>query len=146
MTPASGRRTASTPETRTRWGASPAASGASRPTAAPASYYWRAPGGVEWVRDDPAAWRWIAARHGRDRSRLPRDDRWPELRAAPNHYAAFPPALVRPLILGWSPERVCLACGGGRFPVTSWTGDEGRRPGGRDRYDRDLYSNLAEGR
>jgi hypothetical protein len=54
--------------------------------------------------------------------------------------------LVRRLVLGWSPERVCLACGEGRFPVTSFTGDEGRRPGGQDRYDRSMYSNLAEGR
>jgi DNA modification methylase len=115
----------------------------------PPRYYWRRwpASGLEWVMDDAAAWRWLAANPHHDRSMLPRDDgALEQLRAAPNHYAAFPPALVRRVILGWSPERVCLVCGEGRFPVTSWTGDEGRRPGGHDRADRSLYSNLAEGR
>jgi site-specific DNA-methyltransferase (adenine-specific) len=122
----------------------------------PPRYYWRPAaetarlngrGGVEWIRDDAAAWRWLAAGgRRRDRSMLPRDDGALELRAAPNHYAAFPPDLIRPVILGWSPAEVCLACGEGRFPVTSWTGDEGRTPGGQNRYDRHLYSNLATGR
>jgi DNA modification methylase len=112
----------------------------------PPGYFWRHAAGVEWVRDDAAAWRWLAANPTGDRSALPRDDQTLELRAAPNHYAAFPPALVRPVILGWSPERVCLACGEGRFPVTDWTGDLGRRPGGTGRYDKSVYSNLAEGR
>lgn len=35
-----------------------------------------------------------------------------------NHFAAFPTALVRPVVLGWSPPAVCTACGQGRFPVT----------------------------
>jgi DNA modification methylase len=34
-----------------------------------------------------------------------------------DHFAAFPPALVRPLVLGWSPPGVCTACGHGRRPV-----------------------------
>jgi DNA modification methylase len=34
-----------------------------------------------------------------------------------DHFAAFPPALVRPLVLGWSPPGVCTACGWGRRPV-----------------------------
>lgn len=34
-----------------------------------------------------------------------------------NHYAAFPFALVRPIILGWSPREVCTACGEGRRPI-----------------------------
>jgi hypothetical protein len=34
-----------------------------------------------------------------------------------DHFAAFPPALVRPLVLGWSPPGVCTACGQGRRPV-----------------------------
>lgn len=34
-----------------------------------------------------------------------------------DHYAAFPMALVHPIILGWSPREVCSACGEGRRPV-----------------------------
>ena len=34
-----------------------------------------------------------------------------------DHFAAFPPALVRPIILGWSPPGVCTACAQGRRPV-----------------------------
>src|SRR5262249_6711708 len=34
-----------------------------------------------------------------------------------DHFAAFPPALVRPLVLGWSPPGVCTACAEGRRPV-----------------------------
>ena len=34
-----------------------------------------------------------------------------------DHFAAFPPALVRPLVLGWSPPGVCTACAQGRRPV-----------------------------
>jgi DNA modification methylase len=34
------------------------------------------------------------------------------------HYAAFPCALPRKCILGWSPPGICTACGQGRFPVT----------------------------
>ena len=34
-----------------------------------------------------------------------------------DHFAAFPPALVRPIVLGWSPPGVCTACGQGRRPV-----------------------------
>lgn len=33
------------------------------------------------------------------------------------HYAAFPTALVRPVVRGWSPPGICTACGQGRFPV-----------------------------
>lgn len=35
-----------------------------------------------------------------------------------DHYAAFPPELVRRVVLGWSPQHVCTKCGQGRFPVT----------------------------
>ena len=38
-----------------------------------------------------------------------------------DHYAAFPFALVRPIILGWSPREVCTACGEGRRPVADRT-------------------------
>lgn len=34
-----------------------------------------------------------------------------------DHYAAWPFALVRPIILGWSPREVCTACREGRRPV-----------------------------
>jgi DNA modification methylase len=36
-----------------------------------------------------------------------------------DHFAAFPPELVRRIVLGWSPREVCTACGEGRRPVTS---------------------------
>lgn len=35
-----------------------------------------------------------------------------------DHHAAFPPALARKCILGWSPSGICLECGEGRCPVT----------------------------
>ena len=35
----------------------------------------------------------------------------------PDHFAAFPPELVRRIVLGWSPEKVCSVCGQGREPV-----------------------------
>lgn len=35
------------------------------------------------------------------------------------HFAAFPFALVRPLIMGWSPSGVCTSCGQGRRPVSN---------------------------
>ncbi len=34
-----------------------------------------------------------------------------------DHFAAFPPELVRRIVLGWSPREVCMACGEGRRPV-----------------------------
>jgi DNA modification methylase len=36
-----------------------------------------------------------------------------------DHFAAFPPALVRPIVLGWSPPGVCVECGEGRRPVVA---------------------------
>lgn len=33
------------------------------------------------------------------------------------HYAAFPPALVKPCVLGWSPPGICTACGQPRRSV-----------------------------
>jgi DNA modification methylase len=35
-----------------------------------------------------------------------------------DHFAAFPMALPRRIILGWSPSGICTACGEGRRPVT----------------------------
>jgi len=51
-----------------------------------------------------------------------------------DHHAAFPPALVRRIIRGWSPTGICTACGEGRRPVTEYTGEEGRHPGGGGSY------------
>ena len=34
-----------------------------------------------------------------------------------DHHAAFPPALARKCILGWSPSGICTECGEGRRPV-----------------------------
>jgi DNA modification methylase len=34
-----------------------------------------------------------------------------------DHHAAFPPALARKCILGWSPSGICTQCGEGRRPV-----------------------------
>jgi DNA modification methylase len=39
-----------------------------------------------------------------------------------DHFAAFPPGLVRPVVLGWSPPGICVACGEGRRPVATPTG------------------------
>jgi len=47
------------------------------------------------------------------------------------HYAAFPSELPRRLILGWSPDGICLDCGQGRFPVVDRRYDpEGRTTNG----------------
>jgi DNA modification methylase len=46
-----------------------------------------------------------------------------------DHFAAFPPALVRPIVLGWSPPGVCTACGRGRHPVASVAKTWAPRPG-----------------
>jgi DNA modification methylase len=35
-----------------------------------------------------------------------------------DHFAAYPPELVRRIVLGWSPREVCTACGEGRRPVS----------------------------
>ena len=36
---------------------------------------------------------------------------------AVDHYATFPPALVRRIVLGWSPPGICTECGVGRRPA-----------------------------
>jgi hypothetical protein len=36
---------------------------------------------------------------------------------------SFPPALVRPLVLGWSPPGICTGCGEGRRPVATAAAD-----------------------
>lgn len=51
----------------------------------------------------------------------------PSLRPEIDHFAAFPPALVRRIVAGWSPREVCTACGQGRVPVTE-TWREKSRP------------------
>ncbi len=40
-----------------------------------------------------------------------------------DHFAAYPPELVRRIVLGWSPREVCTACGEGRRPVVRATGN-----------------------
>lgn len=35
-----------------------------------------------------------------------------------DHHAAYPPELVRRIVLGWSPHGICTQCGEGRRPVT----------------------------
>jgi len=63
----------------------------------------------------------------------------PSLRPEDAHYAAFPCALVRPVILGWSPRGICTACDQGRRPVTDTRyvpqGDHDPRAG-REKYGR----------
>jgi len=52
-------------------------------------------------------------------------------RVGVDHFAAFPPALVRPIVLGWSPPGVCTACGHGRRPVVDAAFDtQGRTTNG----------------
>jgi DNA modification methylase len=41
-----------------------------------------------------------------------------------DHFAAYPPELVRRVVLGWSPREVCTACGEGRRPVAKQVNDE----------------------
>lgn len=56
-------------------------------------------------------------------------------RPLPAHYAAFPTALPRRIILGWSPHGICTACGEGRRPVSrrQTPGDFGPREPGPNR-------------
>jgi len=51
-----------------------------------------------------------------------------------DHFAAFPMEWPRRIITGWSPDGVCTACGEGRRPVTTYTGERGREPGGGGTY------------
>lgn len=86
------------------------------------------------ARDEPGP-------DGHPLGKLPRSV-WPiptvPLRLPPGvdgeHYAAWPPAVPSRIIRGWSPAKVCTACGEGRFPVTSYTGEKGRHPGGGGTY------------
>jgi DNA modification methylase len=41
-----------------------------------------------------------------------------------DHFASFPMALPRRIILGWSPPGVCVACGQGRRPVRQYETDQ----------------------
>jgi hypothetical protein len=55
-----------------------------------------------------------------------------------DHFAAYPPELVRRIVLGWSPREVCTACGEGRRPVVRrrWAprmSEPGTRTGKRNR-------------
>jgi DNA modification methylase len=59
-----------------------------------------------------------------------------------DHFAAFHPALVRPVVLGWSPPGVCTACGQGRRPVSERV--TGLRLDGRKRPARDTAAHWSE--
>lgn len=50
-----------------------------------------------------------------------------------DHHAAYPPALAKKIILGWSPPGICTKCGDGRFPVHDGTEKVLHRPNGLDR-------------
>jgi DNA methylase len=70
-----------------------------------------------WMGDGAALWQ-HAARHG------------PGVIVEPMaHYAAYPPALVRRIILGWSPPGICVECGQGRWPVVDRQLQRSERPG-----------------
>jgi len=43
-----------------------------------------------------------------------------------DHFAAYPPELVRRIVTGWSPRQVCTACGEGRRPVAERLESTGR--------------------
>lgn len=45
-----------------------------------------------------------------------------------DHHAAFPPALAKRIILGWSPTGICAACGEGRRPVAAAVALDMTRP------------------
>ncbi len=47
-----------------------------------------------------------------------------------DHFAAYPPELVRRIVLGWSPREVCTACGEGRRPVAERLEAAGKERGG----------------
>jgi SAM-dependent methyltransferase len=65
---------------------------------------------------DGPAWRWLRA-NAVTSSPWPQTDAGLQLRTAASHYAAFPSAWPRQLILGWSPPGICVECGQGRVPV-----------------------------
>jgi hypothetical protein len=44
-----------------------------------------------------------------------------------DHFAAWPPELVRRIVLGWSPREVCTVCGEGRRPVAESERTNGSR-------------------
>lgn len=60
-----------------------------------------------------------------------------------DHFAAFPMEWPRRIIRGWSPPGICTACGEGRRPVATPTGERGRTPGGQQREDKRTYTNLS---
>jgi DNA modification methylase len=46
-----------------------------------------------------------------------------------DHFAAYPPELVRRIVLGWSPLKVCSVCGEGRRPVVRYSDEYAKRRG-----------------
>jgi hypothetical protein len=75
---------------------------------------------------DGPAWQWLRAT-GINRSPWPQDDTALQLRVAASHYAAFPSAWPRQLILGWSPPGICLECDTGRVPVVDREREQTRK-------------------
>lgn len=61
-----------------------------------------------------------------------------------DHFAAYPPELCRRIVLGWSPREICTECGEGRTPVSEYTGEEGRHPGGKKREEKRTYAGLSD--
>lgn len=62
-----------------------------------------------------------------------------------DHHAAFPPELARRIVLGWSPERVCLDCGQGLAPVVERSHVEDR-PGRKQGREGDTLRHAPDGR
>jgi DNA modification methylase len=61
-----------------------------------------------------------------------------------DHFAAFPSAWPRRLILGWSPPGICTACGEGRRPVVAAVGLDMSRPQARRAHELAAHAGLGE--
>jgi DNA modification methylase len=61
-----------------------------------------------------------------------------------DHFAAFPLEWPRRLILGWSPDGVCTACGDGRRPVVAAVGLDMSRPQARRAHALAVAAGLTE--
>jgi DNA modification methylase len=61
-----------------------------------------------------------------------------------DHHAAFPPALARKAILGWSPSGICTGCGEARQPVATAIGLDMNRPQARRAHQLAQRAGLTE--
>ena len=61
-----------------------------------------------------------------------------------DHFAAYPPELVRRIVLGWSPNGVCVECGEGRRPVATGIGLNLDRPQARRAHELAEAAGLRE--